>query len=164
MTTLIKHLEWLALMGVMTFMLVGFTGCASTPEQQEHQTRSIVKLAVLGAVGSDVDQAQDILAAVQRVRSDIEEVQNAPPVAVDTLGEALKEQLSWDNMTPLERQALGDTIDGVMLALNQHVTGGTLNPGDHVESYKVLQWIEEAAQLVVDTYANHDSNTPVQQE
>lgn len=140
-------------MRIMLTMLVLslLSGCAvlsgDGTKGQEFAVRSSIQLATVRVIDGDTDRADRVVTVATQAR---ELVSGDTTAALDDVEDAVRDEIRWDRLTPVESQVASDLIELVRAEIEARIGDGVLKGDDRVAVRNVLDWIIDAAERAVE--------------
>lgn len=127
-------------------LLAFLPGCAVLQGEgtagEEFAARSSIQLATVKVIDGDQERAERVVAIASQAR---ELVAGDATAALDEVEQRVRDEIRWDNLSPLEQQVASDLVELVRAELQARIGEGALDPEDRVAVRTVLDWIIEAA-------------------
>jgi hypothetical protein len=119
-------------------------GCA-TIEQSPMTAKLTVQQATLRVIGEDVERAERVIVLTGQISEYVEYEE----ITVELIDSYLRAQIDWQKLSLADGQLLVMLLDELRLRLDERIGGGVLDPKDKVVINTVLDWVADAAALVV---------------
>lgn len=122
-------------------VLVFLVGCSVLDQHQ-----ATAKLAIQYATMKYIDSDEDKRERVQKVVANARELA-ATATTLDALDQAVRQSIDWSKLDDADKLLATNLLDMIREELRAKFGDGVLNPDQVVGVNKVLDWIDEAAQL-----------------
>lgn len=122
-------------------VLVFLVGC-SILDQHQASAKLAIQFATLKYIDNDDDKAARVQAVVLNARE-----LAATASTLDALDEAVRGSIDWSKLDDADKLLASSLLDMIREELRARFGDGALNPEQVVAINKVLDWIDEAAQL-----------------
>lgn len=131
---------------LFAFMFPFLAGCAllQSVEDSPMMAKLTVQQATLRVINDDPDKAVRVL----EITRDVREMMTVDSVTLAVLDEFIEFQIRWEKLSTADEQLLRMLLQEMQDRLAEKFGQGLLTPEDKVSISKVIDWIEDAAQLV----------------
>jgi hypothetical protein len=119
-------------------------GCAVI-EQSPMTAKLTVQQATLRVIGEDVERAERVIALTGQISGYVEYEE----ITVELIDSYLRSQIDWPKLSLADAQLLVMLLDELRLRLDARIGDGVLDPNDKVVIQTVLDWVADAASLVI---------------
>jgi hypothetical protein len=122
-------------------VLVFLVGC-SILDNHQASAKLAIQYATLKYVDGDQAKGDRVLAVVANARE-----LSATATTLDALHEAVRQSISWDKLDDADKLLASNLLDMIRDELQARFDSDLLEPEQVVAVHRVLDWVEEAAQL-----------------
>jgi hypothetical protein len=129
------------LITLFTLSFALLTGCGTLTLSQTSDIRTTVRLATVLYINDDQEKAEDVLFVVEETRRDLNSLQ---AVSVSKVADFVRENVLWQELTPLEAVAAEGLITRLEMAIANEIRNAELPPDKLVLIGNVLDWVEDA--------------------
>jgi len=127
------------LIALLSFALL--TGCGTLSLSQTSDIRMTVRLATVLYINDNQERAEDVLFVVEETRRDLNSLES---VSISKVADFVRENILWQELTPLEAVAAEGLINRLELAIQNEIREAELPADKLVLVRNVLDWIEDA--------------------
>ena len=128
---------------VVSMLMLMLVGCVTIPDT--FSAKFAVQQGTLRALDEDPEKAARALEILEKVRPAVAE----ETVTVGVIDQYVRDQISWENLSMADAQLLIVLLDRMKEELEVRIGSGVLNPDQRESMERVMDWIQEAAELVV---------------
>lgn len=122
-------------------VLVFLVGCSILDEHQA-SAKLAIQYATLKYVDGDADKRDRVLKVTANARE-----LAATASTLDALDQAVRDSIDWSKLDDADKLLATNLLDLIREELRARFGDGVLNPDQVVAVKRVLDWIDEAAQL-----------------
>jgi hypothetical protein len=133
-----------AIVAMMAFLLLAGCAVLETVEKSPMVAQITVQQATLRVIDEDVEKAVRVL----EITRDVREMMSVDSVTLAVLDDFIRVQIRWEKLSLADEQLLRMLLTEMQDRLAEKFGQGLLTPEDKVSISKVIDWIEDSAQLV----------------